>query len=182
MAQPEAQIDMRDWTRVMKGMKKADDGLRKQFRSTLRKDLTAVKKTQSAVAGSLPHVPSELRSVMKRSMALEVREQSSKSRAYGKPFSLIRIRFRSSQLAAMHGGVGTQTWPRPQALIGMAKQTNKGQWRHMAWGNREIWYDQTTKKDWFDQPFRDAEPALVAKINTQLREWKAKFGFRGFGF
>jgi hypothetical protein len=173
---------MRDWSRVMKGMRKADDNFRKTFRSKLRKDLTAIKKEQSDIARDLPHVPGELKSVMSRAIALEVREKSSKARTSNKPFKLIRIRLRSSQLQKMHGGVGTQTWPRPQALLGMAKKTNKGLWRHMAWGNREIWYDQTTTEKWFDQPFKDAEPKIVADVNQQLKEWKAKFGFRGFGF
>jgi hypothetical protein len=64
----------------------------------------------------------------------------------------------------------------------MARQTNKGHWRHMAWGNRETWYDQNTTEKWFDQVFDDAKGDLYTKINNKLREWKAKFGFRGFGF
>jgi len=168
--------------RVMKGMKKADDGLRKQFRADLRKDLTKVKKTQSDIAKNLPHFPSELRDVMSRSIALEVREKPSKARTSNKPFSLIRIRLRSSQLAKMHGGVGTQTWPNPFALLGMAKRSNKGVWRHMGFGNREFWYEQRTTAGWYDEAFNAAQPQIVATINTKLREWKKDFGFRGFGF
>jgi len=173
---------MRDWLRVMKGMKKADDGLRKQFRADLRKELLAVKKKQSDIAKNLPHFPSELRDVMSRSIAMEVRERPSKARTNNKPFSLIRIRLRSSQLRNMHGGVGSQTWPNPIALLGMAKRSNKGVWRHMAFGNREIWYDQNTTENWYNQAFKDAQPHIVQTVNKQLREWKAKFGFRGFGF
>ena len=182
MAQSEVTIDMRDWLRVMKGMKKANDGLRKQFRSELRKDLTQIKKKQAVAASTLPHVPSELKSAMAKSIALEVRERPSKNKAYGSPFNLIKIRLRSSQLERIHGGVGNQTWSRAYPLRNMARQTNKGHWRHMAWGNRETWYDQNTTEKWFDQVFDDAKGDLYTKINNKLREWKAKFGFRGFGF
>jgi hypothetical protein len=174
---------MAEWIRVMKGMHKANDGLRKSFRSTLRKDLMKVKKTQADIAGDLPHFPSELRAVMKRpsTMQLEVREKPSKARTSNKPFSLIRIRLRSSQLATLHGGVGSQTWPNPHALLGMAKRSSEGKWRHMAFGNRNSWYSQKTTKGWYDKAFKDAEPKIMADVNKQLHEWSKTFDFRRFG-
>ena len=184
MAQPEVKVDMRDWERVMKGMHKADDSLRKEFRSELVQKMKKIRKDEIKAAGALSHVPHEVVAVLKRGMYVEVREKTTRSKAYGRAFSDVRVRFKSKKLVTeLHGGVGSKTWPNPKSVVGMAKRTNSDKgWRHMAFGNKEVWYDQKSKPDWYDDTFNAQRPEVVKFINDKLREWKAKFGFRGFGF
>lgn len=165
----------------MRGMRKANDQLRKGFRSELRRKLTTVKNDQKAAALALPRVPHEIKAAMSKSLAIEVRERTSRSRQYGRAYSDIRIRLRSSMLYAATRSL--EQWPDGRSSIGMAKRTNtQGRWRHMEWGNREKWVDQTTSMGWFDKPFDAARPELVGFINRQLRSWRNQFGGKGYGF
>ena len=186
MAQPDVKVDMRDWERVLKGMHKADNNLRKQFRSDLRKKMNTVKNAQRAEIRSRPHVPREIVNVLASGLSIEVRERTSKSKTYGKSFSDARIRFRSSKLYNL-AEIDSKTWPRVDSVRGMGKRTNKGEWRHPVFPNNQPrdqweWDDQTTPPGWFDKPFNDRRPEIVGFINDTLKQWKAKFGFRGFGF
>lgn len=180
-------IDGQDWQRVLKGMHKANDDLRKQFRSDLRKKyLTPLKKAQAASALSRNDIPREMRTAMAKSLGVEVREKRTRSKANGTSLADARVRMSANKFAAALPS--TPDTPDPKTARRIAKYANRGSWRHPVHARRSVprdkwtWTRQDVEPGWFDNPFNERQAEILGFIRDTFEEWRRKYQGRGFGF
>ena len=180
-------IDGQDWSRILKGMHKANDDLRKQFRSDLRKKyLTPLKKAQAASALSRSDIPQTMRGAMAKSLAVEVREQRTRSKKNGTSLADARVRMSANKFAAaLPGTVQSRNIKSAKRI---AKYANRGGWRHPVYARPDTpreqwtWVKQDVEPGWFDKPFKEREAEIVGFVWKTFDEWRRKYSGRGFGF
>jgi hypothetical protein len=53
---------------------------------------------------------------------------------------------------------------------GGARQANRGVIRHPVFGNRDVWVNQRVPSGWFDDPMKDAAPAIRRDVEQALED------------
>lgn len=53
---------------------------------------------------------------------------------------------------------------------GGARGANRGKIRHPVFGNRDVWVDQKVPAGWFDDPLREAAPAIRREVERALQD------------
>ena len=180
-------IDGQDWSRILKGMHKANDDLRKQFRSDLRKKyLTPLKKDQIKELERRNDIPRTMRGAMARSLGVEVREKTTRSQKNGTAFADARIRMSANKFAAALPG--TVESRNVKSARRIAKYANRGGWRHPVYARPDVpreqwtWVKQDVQPGWFDDPFKANEKAILGFIQQTFDEWRRRYQHSGFGF
>lgn len=137
---------------------------------TLRKEL--IKNIRSALKPAADEAKSAIRSMPAggaRHAGMSLRGEVAKK-------VTIQVRLAGRSVGA---SVKARKTPAVRGFANAPKRLNRGRWRHPFFGDRERWYEQVGRLDWFDGPMRAGRSryrkAVIDAMEATARKIKGRF-------